>query len=139
MNWKVGDWCLFEFTLHTIKEMEGNKITSVSDGNFQTGGCDLSDRVFPLTIRNKRISDTFEYYSGKFHEIHHVTLNFPDIHNYLVEKWCKAMNSKEDDTVADGEIASIINRVGRFYDEFIEKIRCLETMEVDGVRLFRQK
>ena len=54
MNWKVGDWAVFDLGIVQIKEIRENGSASVSDGLIETSGM-LLDRLRPLTLRNKRI------------------------------------------------------------------------------------
>ena len=89
-TFKVGDWVFCEFKLQQIKEICDGHITSISDGWFSHSSSDLDDRCFPIKMRIKTISNAFESWSAKLHREGMPHLNYPDIHNWLVEKWCKA-------------------------------------------------
>jgi hypothetical protein len=60
-KFKKGDWCFCEFKLQQIMEMNGTKITEVSDGYVRHSGSDLSNRCFPLDSNIKTISDNVLY------------------------------------------------------------------------------
>lgn len=63
----TGDWIIFEYRIVQIKEAKDGRVTSVSDGQFETSGYDLSDRCFPLTLANKNAADYIESYAARVH------------------------------------------------------------------------
>lgn len=137
MEWKQGDWCLCEHKLQQIKEVaDDGRVTGVSDGQFRMGSWDLRDRCFPLTLRNKNISDSFQYYHDKLHkETHHLNLNFPEFHRYTVDQWQKAINETDDD-----KCQQIIRSFGDWIDAVINTTtNSLEAIEVGGISLFRPR
>lgn len=127
----VGDFGFFEFKLCQIKEMDEMKITSVSDGSFVTGSYYLSDRWFPLSLKNITISDYFEYYNRKLHESKfHQILNYPDIHRYIVDVWVDACNAKTNTSIIEYE-----DKLKKFFDETIELCESAKKLSVNGVRV----
>ena len=125
------DWCFCEFKLQQIKEMKGNCITSVSDGNFSHGSSDLSDRCYPLEMKYKVISDEVAYWSKKLHDLDHNSLNYPDIHRALVDRWCEMCDNADDDKLQD-----LYTKLANFGNTIINKVRDTRSEYVDGVRIF---
>jgi hypothetical protein len=130
MMFKVGEFIFCEFKLQEINEMEGERVTSVHDGWFEMGSRDLSDRCFPLTIRNKVISETFQGFSDKIHAINNAGLNYPDIARYFVLKWVECCNGASDD-----KIKLIYDEVQNFINTVKEKSN--HEVIVNGVSVFR--
>ena len=127
----VDDFGFFEYNLCQIKKMDGIKIISVSDGHFETCGGNLTDGWFSLSLRNKTISNYFEYYSNKFHDSKFSSsLNYPDIHRHIVNMWTDACNSTTNDDVKKHE-----NRLKKFYDDTIIVCENSRNFTVDGVRI----
>jgi hypothetical protein len=71
----VGDWGFYEYKLVQIEEMNEGRITSVRDGYFEMGGCDME--VLPLTLHNKVWSEEFAALRHKLHEKGSSGLNYP--------------------------------------------------------------
>ena len=67
MKWAKNEWCFFEFKLCQIQEVEEGRVTSVSDGSFNTSGRSLGDRCVPLTLRFANLSDRADYWSSQWH------------------------------------------------------------------------
>lgn len=127
----VGDFGFFEYQLSQIEEMDEGKIKSISSGSIETHGNDLSYAWFPLSLKNKKISDYFEYYSDKFHESKfHTILNYPDIHRHIVELWVGACSSSTGTGVIAYE-----DEMKAFFDETIALCEETHTQYVDGVRV----
>jgi len=110
---KVGDFVFFEYKLAQIKEMKGAKVQEVSDGAFSCGSLDLSDRCVPLTLRNKNISDEYEHQSNRIHREGVSSLNYPDIHRWLVDEWRKCID------VPDSEVRSYYDRLKKFTEDCV--------------------
>lgn len=96
MAFAVNEWVFCEFKLQQITEMEGERVTSVKDSLFEMGSRDLSDCCFPLSLRNKRISDEFAWHKDKLHREGARGLNFPDIHRWMVDKWAETMRDRDE-------------------------------------------
>jgi len=127
---KVGDFVFCEFKLQEINEMSLGMVTSVHDGWFETGSNNLSDMCFPLTIRNKVISDSFSGFSNKIHEINNNGLNYPDIHRYFVSRWMECCNGASDD-----KIKAIYSEIENFIKDIKEKVST--DVSINGIRVFR--
>lgn len=108
-QFQVGQWVFFEFKLSLIDEMDGDRVTSVQDGCFHTGSWNMADRCVPLSLRVKRISDEFAYHSAELHRKGHSGLNYPDIHNWLVNAWVEACARP-----ADANLSADFERVRKF-------------------------
>jgi len=125
--WKVGDWVVFDLSIGQIKELSDG-FASFSEGFFETSGM-LADRFRPLTLRNKRIVETFDTYYSRLREIDgEGGFNYPDISRYFAQLTLSAID-------ADDDSAKI------FYDKgaaFAFEARSYPSV-IDGVRLFRPK
>jgi len=126
-KYKVGDWVVCEFKVQQIKQIsEDGRVTDVSDGYISHGGWSLNDRVFPLTLRSKIISEEFYDVYHKIHKLddkYKISLNFPDINDYLITEWVKVMTDDDDD-----------ESIRKGYDKIRKMLETLETkmVEVSG-------
>lgn len=132
MKFKVGDWCFCEFELQVIERIENSNIRQVSTGFGSLSSSSLDDRCFPLTKENKLISDEFEYFSKKLHEIK-VNINMPDIHRWLVEEWVRTCARGTDKDF----VGSQYKKLNNFYQDILRGVRDLANVSVDGVRVIR--
>jgi hypothetical protein len=128
MTFKVGDWVYEDFTLNQIKKMEGTRVTEISDGMFSRSGSDLT--CFPLSLRNKAISESFHHYYMKLNDIR--GLNFPDIRRYFGNLWEEAMETKNDDAVKE-----IYNKISIFVNNAIDLSEQRKQTKIQGVDIFR--
>lgn len=132
-GFKKGDWCFSEFQLKQIKKMEDGRITSVSDGSFITGSYDLTDECFPVTMEIKKVSEEFEYWRRKIHELNCNSLNHPEIHRDLVQRWvriCEKIDDKEF-------VKEQLNFLESFCTEIIKTVKELREQKVGTVRIFK--
>jgi len=138
--YKVGDWVYFEFNLNQIIRMEGQYVREVSDGMTTTasGGEGMIDRCMPLELPVKRISWSFERYYDQIRDEALSDLNFPDIHDHLVDMWIDICNWRNDEKT----VSEKFEAVGDFVDEVIRKCKEVRRIEVGGdkdIRLIRPK
>lgn len=133
MAWKIGDWCFCEAELSQISEMEGDRITGISNGIIHHGSNSLNDRCFPLSLETKNISDEVEYWQRKIREASkRIALNWPQISEWFITHWCTAVLAKGDARkVAMKDIAT-------FAEQVIEKCEEGNDIRVGGVLLLRQ-
>lgn len=97
MDWKAGDWVVFDLSVGQIKEIREGGCESFSDGTFETSGR-LADRFRPLTLKNKRIVETFDAYYNRLHDIDgNAGFNYPDISQYFAQLSLDAIDGDEDD------------------------------------------
>ncbi len=129
---KQGDWCFCEFKLQLIKEMRENCITSVSDGYFSHGSSDLSDRCYPLEMKYKLISEEVNHWSKKLHALDNSSLNYPDIHQSLVQRWCEMCDNADD----HDKLQDLYNKLTSFGNAIVNKVHDTRSEFVDGVRIF---
>jgi hypothetical protein len=61
LNWKVGDWAVFERDIVQITDIRESGGCSVSTGMFETSG-NLVECLRPLTLRNKSAIEYFDHY-----------------------------------------------------------------------------
>jgi hypothetical protein len=135
MEFKVGDWVLFEHKVGQLKRVEAEDGWSeFSDGMFSTSGC-LLDRCFPLTLEGKRCADWFEYY---YHDLHQIDskgkLNWLDVHREIVNLWEATMLAlgREEPTKRAYKDAE------NFFRECKEALSSLREVRLaNGVQLFR--
>lgn len=125
MAWKEGDWVIFDLSVGQIKEIrDGGE--SFTDGMFETSGR-LADRFRPLTLKNKRVVETFEVYYDRLKDIDgNAEFNYPDIHRHFSQL---ALDAIDGDVVA----ATQAFDKGR---QFSVEARDYKA-EIQGVRLFR--
>lgn len=126
MDWKAGDWVVFDRSVGQIKELRDDNCASFSDGMFETSGR-LADRFRPLTLRNKRIVETFDAYYNRLHEIDgNAGFNYPDISRYFSQLALDAIDADEEGSK-------------QFYDkaqQFAVEARDYKAV-IQGVSLFR--
>lgn len=126
MEWKTGDWVVFEMKIGQIKELRGEGHASFSDGFCETSG-KLEDRFRPLTLRNKRIAETFDIYYRRLRGIDgEVGFNYPDISSYFSELALRAID--DENSEESYELANQFVRYARDYKPVIQ-----------GIPLFRRK
>jgi hypothetical protein len=139
MAYKVGDWVVCEFKIQQIKKIsEDGRITEVCDGYFYHSGWSLNNHIFPLTARNKIISEEFDGIYSKIHELdnkYRININFPVIIDYLITEWVKVMANADDD-----------ESIRRGYDKIQKMLETLETkMEeisdyaIDGCKMIGRR
>lgn len=125
LTWKVGDWAVFDRDIVQIKEIRDGGSCSVSEGSFQTSGM-LLDRLRPLTLRNKRTIEWFDYYYRELSKINGERgFNYPDISRYFSNQALRAMDGAEDDKAPFDEV-----------HEFVKQARDYAPV-IQGVQLFR--
>lgn len=126
MEWKVGDWVVFDLSIGQIKELRGEKCASFLDGTFETSG-QLMDRFRPLTLRNKTIVESFAVWYNRLHEIDgEAGFNYPRISEYFYEL---ALNSIDS------------NDSKEFYEkarQFVDDAKAYKPI-IQGIHLFRPK
>jgi hypothetical protein len=124
-TWKVGDWAVFDRDIVQIKEIRETGGCEVSEGTFSTFGM-LIDRLRPLTLRNKRTIEYFDYYYRQLSKLRGERgFNYPDISRHFSQLALNAMDGDEKDD-APFEAAR----------EFVRRARDYEPM-IDGIHLFR--
>lgn len=130
-KFKKGDWVFCEFALQQIKETKGDRITSVTDGFFELSGQDISDRCFPLTVKNKRVSDEVEKWSKRFHALNGPGLNYPDLKRELIRRWVEMCEADEKD------LQKLYASIGEFGRKIEQRVQELKYEEIEGVNIFR--
>lgn len=132
----VGDFVYFEFNLVQIKEMKGPNIQTVNDGLFSTSGKFLNDRVRLLTMRNKIISEAFEKTSEEIHDLNNNKLNYPDIHNKLVELWIEACDIVPSPPKEE-ELQAMYERVRQFKETIIAAWIDDPAVKAEGISVYK--
>lgn len=124
-EWKVGDWAVFEREIIQIKEIREGGGCEVSDGSFSTFGM-LLDRLRPLTLRNKRIGEWFDWHYRELNKIRGERgFNYPDINRHFNDLCLQAIDGPDEDKVP-------FERA----QEFIREARD-HTPVINNVHLFR--
>lgn len=124
-TWKVGDWAVFDRDIVQIKEIHESGACSVSEGSFETHGMVL-DRLRPLTLRNKRTIEWFDYYYRELKRIRgEGGFNYPDISRYFSNQALRVMDGPTDDKTPFDEA-----------QEFVRQARDYVPV-IQGVQLFR--
>lgn len=125
LTWKAGDWAIHDRSIVQIKEIRDGGGCSVSDGSFETSG-NLLPRLRPLTLRNKRAAEWFDWHYNELRKINGERgFNYPDIHRLFSQLTLQAIDGAEDDK-EPYEAAQEFVRLAR---DYVPVIR--------GVALFR--
>ncbi len=125
MDWKAGDWIVFDMKVGQIKEIRDGGCASFSDGHCETSGM-LSSRFRPLTLRNKAIVDTFDILYDRLRGIDgEAGFNYPDISRYFSQLALDAIDNEGSQEPFDKA------------NKFISEARRY-TAVIDGVALFRR-
>ena len=132
-NFKKGDWCFCEFKLQQIMEMNGQKVTEVSDGMFRHSSSDLSDRCFPIDMTIKILSDNASYWMDRFHSLEVNGLNYPDLSRAIIGRWVELCLNKDDKE----KIKELSTELSSFGNCVIEAVKNSSSTIIDGVSLFR--
>ena len=134
-KFSVGDWALFEHNIVQIKKTKDNRVTSVSDGSIETGGWDLSDCLFPLTIEGKSCADWFHYHYIELHrEEGSNKLNWPDLSRKIVDLWADTMLVLGDEE----KTRASYDKASEFFREVKTKLADVRRLTTtDGLKLFR--
>ena len=124
MEFKEGDWVVFDLAVGQVKKNDG-KFQEFSDGHLNTSG-QLADRFRPLTLRNKAIIESVDFYYKSLREIDGERgFNYPDISRYFAQVARDAIDGEDREDML--KPASDFVRAARDY-----------TKVIDGVRLFRR-
>jgi hypothetical protein len=95
LNWKAGDWAVFDLDIVQIKQVE--PYAEVSNGMTSTSG-NLIDRLRPLTLRNKATVECFDWYYKELRSIRGERgFNYPDISRLFCDLALQAIDGAEDD------------------------------------------
>src|SRR5438477_106407 len=113
MEWKVGDWCIFNLNIVQIKKLDGYS-AEVSDGSFNTYGR-LVDRFRPLTLRNKRIIEWFDYHYNELQKINgEAGFNYPRISDYFEHLSREAIDNGKDHTKSYDLITEFVHQAREY-------------------------
>lgn len=124
--WKVGDWAVFERDIIQIKDIREGGGCTVSEGSFETSGM-LIDRLRPLTLRNKRTIEWFDWHYSQLRKMRgEVGFNYPDINRHFNNLTLRAIDGPENDKTPYNEA-----------QEFIKEARNYVAV-IQGVPLFRE-
>ena len=97
--WQVGDWCIFDLHIVQIQKLDGVNGTwdQVDDGTTTTLGR-LQDRFRQLTLKNKSIMESFQYYHKQLENIPgNQGFNYPRISTYFEELSRKAIDGEPEE------------------------------------------
>lgn len=128
MDWKVGDWVTFDMDVCQIKEIREGGHASASDGHVETSG-QIMDRFRPLTLRTKRIVETFDIYYKRLRQIDgEAGFNYPDISRYFSHLALMAIDDETEGAKQFYEMAQ----------QFVSDARDYKPV-IQGVALFRPR
>ena len=125
MEFKVGDWVTFDMDVVQIKSID-DPCATVSNGHVETSG-QILDQLRPLTLRTKRIVETFDIYYRRLRDINgEAGFNYPDICRYFSHLALMAIDDETEESRKFYELAQEFGREARDYKPIIQ-----------GVALFR--
>lgn len=132
-EWKLGDWCICEMEIKQVTGVDRDTLVpqALSCGYFKSGCSDWTDRMFPLTLRNKNIAT---YFKNLYDELHKTNrnLNFPDLNRYFCDKCVETLNAKTEE-----ETRKLCEEIRQFQESIIESCKDVMRKNVNGVALFR--
>ena len=118
--WQVGDWCIFNLRIVQILKLENGDDTwdEVSDGSIRSYG-KLRDRFRQLTLQNKSIIESFQYYYDELRKFPGSRgFNYPSISKHFEEL---ALRAIDGDREAHDAIRVFVN-AARQYQPVIQGI-----------------
>lgn len=121
LTWNVGDWAVFDRDIVQINRIGDGGICEVSEGSFCTSGR-LLDRLRPLTLRNKRAIEYFDYMYRELSRINGERgFNYPDISRHFSNLALRAIDGPEDDKAPYEEVQAFV-RQARDYTPVIQEV-----------------
>jgi hypothetical protein len=121
---KPGDWLLYEWELAFVREVENGRVTHVVTDFFSHGGNNLDDQCVMLTARNNAVSSNFRDLSRRLHAIKGQSLNYPDLHRWLVDLWVTACHHENSTALVHAQegVANIERRCQDLRFERVEGV-----------------
>lgn len=120
---KVGDWVVFDLRIGQILVI-ADEWQNFSDGTLGTSG-QILDRVRPLTLRNKTITETFIFWYRELGKIDgERDFNYPDISWHFWQLALEAIDAEDPKPLIETA------------HDFVDAARRYEP-EIQGVCLFR--
>lgn len=128
MEWKVDDWCVFDFDIGQIKRLDG-KFGEFTEGQFSTSG-QIVERFRPLTLRNKCVAENMQYWYRELNKIDGERgFNYPRICQYFHDLALQVMDTPEEEKKA-------VEAIWQKARDFVSSAKNYEK-NIDGVQLFR--
>ena len=127
LPFELGDWVIHDYKIAQITRIENDEVCEVKDGTICVSSSRLDCR--PLNLRNKAIAESIEFYRSEINKTPGSHgLNWPDIHNYLVQKCYELIDAKTKQ-----ESDNLWQKVGEFTNKVKYKLQ--ENNIIDGVRV----
>lgn len=144
-HWEVGDWCVEDYKIKMVKEVKPDgAVRELSDGYCSCSFLDLRDRMFPLTLWTKTVTESVEHYYQDLYKKYEyrLNLNWPDLSRVFCDfhvEGCKLCFKKfETDIQCDRAFESFWAKIREFVEKVDIKCAELKNEEVDGIKLFRR-
>jgi len=135
MEWKVGDWCFFEYALREVKAVKDGKPSELDNG-VATTYVPLtslsSNSCFPLLMEIKEVSDKFANKEAELEKFFGTIVNMWRIRKYFIELWveyCRKIGNEEKQK-------EIIEQWVSFCQKVEDNSREVFRFEVDDVAIF---
>lgn len=120
---KEGDWVVCGLKVGQIKQIREGGGARFSDGMLELSG-QILDRCRPLTLRNKAITETFDYYYNEVRKIDGSSgFNFPDINRHFEWLTLCAIDLPDDENKKIYEKAQEFIRQAKDYTPFIQDVK----------------
>jgi hypothetical protein len=129
--WTKGDWCFHEFTLNEVMECKDGVIMEIGDGYFSRHGTNLNYGSYRLSKSTKVTSEAFTKLSDRLHQLQAGSLNHPEFHRYLVDKWHQCCEPSR----TPDEREMLVREAQAFVSHIEEQVHSLRGVLVDGVRV----
>ena len=131
-KFKIGDWVYSDYELCQVKEMEGEKVYSVTTGFINTTGFNMNESIYPIALDIKVISEGVQSCSKRLHAIK-LNINHPDLHRELVRRWHELIEWRDHQTKSK----TLWDSLYEWVNKIERKCNDLKYDEIDGVKIFR--
>ena len=135
-KFKKGDFLFHKFNLFQVQDVITDKYSPFSYHvtNGYIGTSAEAEDVFPLTINNKLISEEYQSFKDKLHELEgERNLNWTEISNWLENHWVVTMDRGNDIKFVTLRYTAL----KEFCEEITHKLEESQKTEVDGVTVLR--
>jgi len=133
-KYAIGDKCYCDFELGRVERLDNEKVTGVRLAGIKLVGGRL--KCFPPSDSVKQISDIYKRWQGRLHDEGIGSLNYPDMHSWLLEHWERTCEEANDNDF--GWRTKRYDEVKEFSLEILDKCKELRELVLkSGIRFLR--